>query len=76
MLKKNKIDDYLWFAHCLGRDRVTTFTYMRFFFKKGCKVVKTPMYKGFATSERLSEVVKRLSDSWQCLRTQRHFGLF
>ena len=35
--------------------------YTRDFSEKGCKVVKTPMCKGFATCRRLSEVVKRLS---------------
>ena len=46
MLKKNKIDDYLWFAHCLGRDRVTTFTYMRFFSKKVARLSKHRCTKG------------------------------
>ena len=36
--------------------------YTRDFSEKGCKVVKTPMYTGFATCRRLSEVVKRLSE--------------
>ncbi len=35
----------------------------RDFLQKGCQVVKTPMYTGFATSKRLSEVVIRLSSS-------------
>ena len=38
------------------------------FFEKGCQVVKTPMYTGFATSKRLSEVVIRLSSSRQPFR--------
>jgi len=38
-----------------------TVTLYRNFVIKGCQVVKTPMYKGFATCLRLTEVDKRLT---------------